>query len=171
MYNKHFWILGHLKLYPRQPQWPFYHANTTSHNKQVIMQSMQKADGVVRVVFATVALGMGVNFVGLSNILHYGAPSSIEDYFQESGRAGRSGEHSKSVIYWKPSDAPLRKDLSNPRDAEIATVRHYLENDSECRRKQLLHYFDPSIQVPDNKDFLLCCVVMCVLKKCFCRKY
>ena len=101
-----------------------YHSNTPAHNKQVIMESMQKADGVVRVVFATVALGMGVDFVGLNSIIHYGAPSSIENYFQESGRAGRSGDPAKSVIYWKPSDAPLQKDLSKPRIAELAAVRH-----------------------------------------------
>ena len=104
-----------------------YHANTPSHNQQVIMQSMEKADGIVRVVFATVALGMGVNFLGLNCVLHYGAPSTIEDYFQESGRAGRSGELSTSTIMWKPSDAPLWKDLSRPCQAEIAAVRHYLE--------------------------------------------
>lgn len=136
-----------------------YHANTPSHNKEVIMQSMQKADGVVRIVFATVALGMGVNFVGLNKIVHYGAPASIEDYFQESGRAGRSGDPAKSTVYWKPSDAPLRQDLSNPRNAEVATVRHYLENVKECRRKQLLRYFDPIIEVDKNRDPLLCCNV------------
>ena len=38
-----------------------YHANTPEHNKEVIMKSLSKLDGVVRVVFATVALGMGVN--------------------------------------------------------------------------------------------------------------
>ncbi len=101
-----------------------YHSNTPAHNKQVIMENMQKADGVVRVVFATVALGMGVDFVGLNSIIHYGAPSSIENYFQESGRAGRSRDPAKSVIYWKPSDAPLQKDLSKPRIAELAAVRH-----------------------------------------------
>lgn len=45
------------------------------------------ADRVVKVVFATVALGMGVNLVGMNRVVHYGAPLSIEDYFQESGRA------------------------------------------------------------------------------------
>ena len=136
-----------------------YHANTPSHNKQVIMQSMEKADGIVHVVFATVALGMGVNFVGLNRVLHYGAPSTIEDYFQESGRAGRSGELSTSTIKWKPSDAPLWKGLSRPRHAEIAAVRHYLENDKECRREQLLHHFDRSMQVPESRELLLCCDV------------
>ena len=48
-----------------------YHANTHSHNKQVIMQSMEKADGIVHVVFTTVALRMGVNFVGLNRVLHF----------------------------------------------------------------------------------------------------
>ncbi len=43
----------------------------------------------IRVVFTTIALGMGVNFVGLNRTIRYGAPTAIEDYFQESGRAGR----------------------------------------------------------------------------------
>ncbi len=52
------------------------------------------------------ALGMGVNFVGLCTTIHYGAPCSLDDYFQESGRAGRNGEASTSTIYWMPIDAP-----------------------------------------------------------------
>ena len=136
-----------------------YHANIPSHNKQVIMQSMEKVDGIVRVVFATVALGMGVNFVGLKDVLHYGAPSTIEDYFQESGRAGRSGELSTSTNMWKPSDAPLWKDLSRPCHAEVAAVRHYLENDKECHREQLLHHFVRSMQVPESRELLFCCDV------------
>lgn len=139
-----------------------YHSNTPAHNKEVILNSMQKKDGIVRLVFATVALGMGVNFVGLNHIIHYGAPSSIDDYFQESGRAGRSGDPAKSTVFWKPSDAPLRKDLLNPRNAEIAAVRHYLENDHECRRRQLINYFDPSLIIT-TIDPILCCDV-CIKK-------
>ena len=94
-----------------------YHANTPLYNKKVIMESMQNVKGVVRVVFATVTLGIGVNCVGLNNIIHYGVPLSIEDYFQESGRAGRSGDPA--------TDVPLRKDLSEPGNAEIAAVQRY----------------------------------------------
>ena len=112
------------------------------------------------VVFATVALGMGVNFVGLNRIIHYAAPKSIEDYFQELGGAGRSGSMAKSTIFWQPCDAPLRKDLTNPKDAELAAVRHYLENKHDCRRYQLLKYFDPSlIKDLTKRDLLLCCDV------------
>ena len=137
-----------------------FHAKTPDHNKEVILKSMQDGSGVVRVVFCTVALGMGVNFADLNYVIHYGAPRSIEDYFQECGRAGRSGEPAKSVIYWTPVEAPLRKKLINPCDAEIAAVRHYLENVSECRRRQLLSYFDSSF-CSDLvvQDHLLCCDV------------
>lgn len=134
-----------------------YHARTVPHNKQVVMGSMQRVDGVVRIVFATVALGMGVNLVGVNNIIHYGAPSSLEDYFQESGRAGRTGDSAKSTIYWKPSDAPKKENLFSPRNAELASVRYYLENESDCRRQQLLKYFDSTATASKNKDCFLCC--------------
>ena len=50
-----------------------YHAKTPSHKKNVILKCMLDENGVVRVVFCTVARGMGVNFAGLNYILHYGA--------------------------------------------------------------------------------------------------
>lgn len=84
-----------------------YHSNTAKHNKEVILRGMVLKDGVIRVVFATTALGMGVNFAGLKTIIHYGAPRTIDDYFQESGRGGRDGSQVISTIYWTPTDAPL----------------------------------------------------------------
>lgn len=44
--------------------------------------------GTVQIVFATTALGMGVHMTDVTTIVHYGAPSSIDDYFQSSGRGG-----------------------------------------------------------------------------------
>ena len=58
------------------------------------------------------AFGMGLNFNILTCTIHYGAPCSLDDYFQESGRAGRGGKQSTSTIYWAPSDIPARQDLS-----------------------------------------------------------
>lgn len=81
-----------------------FHANAPEHNKQVILKSLRESDGVVRVVVATVALGMGINLRDVNVILHYGAPQSIKDYFQESGRGGRSGEHAHSVVYWRKTE-------------------------------------------------------------------
>ena len=66
-----------------------FHASTPQHSKDVIMGSLQDCHGTVRVVFASVAMGMGIDLHGVDTIIHYGAPSSIEDYFQASGRRGK----------------------------------------------------------------------------------
>lgn len=133
-----------------------FHANTPLHNKEVVLNSLARPDGIVRVVFATVALGMGINLRDVNTVIHYGAPQSIEDYFQESGRGGRSGDTAKSVVYWKPIECRLKKKPGSARDQEVAAVRHYLENDTSCRRQWLLQYFDPSFTT-SVKDLLLCC--------------
>ena len=67
-----------------------FHSSTSDATKQIILESLSKPDGTIRVVFATTALVMGVNFVGLRATIHYGAPRSLDDYFQESGRTGRA---------------------------------------------------------------------------------
>ena len=103
--------------------------------------------------------------VGVNTLIHYGAPHSLDDYLQESGRAGRTGEQATSTIYWCASDAPKYKEAKNQHMEEILAVRLYLENVTECRRHQLLKYFDQS-QEHANKDTLneLCCDV-CMNKK------
>ena len=70
------------------------HASTPQHSKYVIMGSLEDCHGTVRVVFASVAMGIGIDLHGVDTIIHYGAPSSIEDYFQASGRNGQSGRFS-----------------------------------------------------------------------------
>ena len=165
LYAHFLYTLGDMGYYPPGAEqisdnrmFGMYHSKTNDHNKDVIMQGMAKADGTIRVVFATMALGMGVNFVRLTSTIHYGAPRCIDDYFQESGRAGRGGEQCTSTIYWSPCDSPLRKDLSNPRNAEIAAVRRYIENCLDCRRYLLLKYFDTSITATlRSREPYLCC--------------
>lgn len=135
-----------------------FHADTPDHNKDVILRSFSDPTGVVRVVFATVALGMGVNFSDVNDIAHYGAPQSLDDYFHESGRAGRSGAQAKSVVFWKPSDCPRKKEHLSRRDVEVLAVREYVENNAVCRRKWLLNYFDHECVLPAS-DPSLCCDV------------
>ena len=53
---------------------------------------------MVCAVFATIALGMGINVQDVNTIVHYGAPQNLEDYFQESSRGGQSGGDAESTI-------------------------------------------------------------------------
>lgn len=137
-----------------------YHSNTPQHNKEVILSSLCQLLGVVRVVFATVALGMGVNPQNVNTIIHYGAPHSTDDCFQDSRRGGRSGSNARSSVYWKPADCPLKKDPVSTRDHEVAGVRRYLTSNI-CCHFWLLHFFDPlCTRVEQDEN----CAVICVLK-------
>ena len=133
-----------------------FHSRTTEHNKYVILKSLTSSSEVLRIVFATIALGMGVHLIDVNCVVHYGAPSSIDDYFQGSGRGGRTGDQAKSVVFWRPPDCPLKKDPVSTRDHNIVAVRMYLENTTVCRRKWLLDYFDPSCSVGEKSRHLCC---------------
>ena len=76
-----------------------FHASTPQHSKNVIVGSLQDSYGTVRVVFASVAMGMGIDLHGVDT-----APSSIEDYFQASSRRGQSGDSAYFIVYWTPKD-------------------------------------------------------------------
>ena len=91
-----------------------------------MLRSLTKDTGVVRVVFATTELGMGVNCIGLYSKIHYGAPRSIDDYFQESGRAGRDGKQASSTTGF----LQMLQTKGISRNAEIVVVRQYY---SDCR--------------------------------------
>ena len=71
------------------------------------MESLQDCHGTVRVVFASEAMGMGIDLHGVDTIIHYGAPSSIEDYFQAIGRRGQSGDSAYSIVYRTPKITKL----------------------------------------------------------------
>jgi ATP-dependent DNA helicase RecQ len=68
-----------------------YHSQTLQHVKDGIEQDMSNMNGNDRVLICTCAAGMGVNFVGISNVIHHGPPNDIDDFVQQMGRAGRDG--------------------------------------------------------------------------------
>ena len=133
------------------------HSCTDEKNKAVIMRSLGQPDDV-RIVFATMALGMGVDFKNLDFIVHYGAPKSLEDYFQERDQSGRNHQQSLSTVYWKPAEAPVCADQTVRRNVELRAVRDYLENTELCRRFMLLKYFDPVVaRNIGSRDKRMCC--------------
>ncbi|VDI17824.1 ATP-dependent DNA helicase RecQ [Mytilus galloprovincialis] len=81
-----------------------FHRSTAEANKVHVMSEFPKLDSKVRVVFATIAFGMGVDIADVEQIIHWGAPRGLEQFTQESGRAGRDGRHALSVVYYSSFD-------------------------------------------------------------------
>ena len=86
-----------------------FHGPQTKHMKKDIIDEIGKENSRIRVIFATSALGMGVDTPYVSQIIHITPPASIESYVQEIGRAGRTGLLSKAVLYYNYSDIANNK--------------------------------------------------------------
>ncbi len=89
----------------------FYHAGLDPEEKD-LRQNLWKEDSV-RIMVATNAFGMGIDKPDVRTVVHYDLPSSLEEYYQEAGRAGRDGRESFAVVITSPRDkATLSRRLS-----------------------------------------------------------
>ena len=76
-----------------------YHSLTHKSDKDRIAKDF-KEGGITRIVLATTALSMGVNFPSIRRVIMYGPPRTILDFHQEAGRAGRDGLPAKVLLYY-----------------------------------------------------------------------
>ena len=109
-----------------------FHSEHSDKIKQQIINSLSDPSSVLRVVIATSALGMGVDFKGVNLIVNYGPPREIESYMQAFGRAGRDGSEAHSIILYHGAQ----------RVGLTQNMRDYVLNDSSCRRVKLLALYD-----------------------------
>jgi ATP-dependent DNA helicase RecQ len=90
----------------------FFHAGL-SHEDKVNRQNAWKRNEC-RVMVSTNAFGMGIDKSDVRTVIHMDLPNSLEEYFQEAGRAGRDGERSYAIIlYTRADSAKLKKRIAD----------------------------------------------------------
>lgn len=112
-----------------------YHAEYPQHEKERVVKEMVAGKCKARVLFVTVAFGMGIDIPNIRKIVHVGVPHTMEEYFQESGRAGRDGAFATATMYFNAYDIMKRK------TGGIDVVMRDFVTTKKCRRKVIMTYF------------------------------
>ena len=107
------------------------HSKSPESIKHHIIESLMDAEALPRVVIATKVLGLGVD-VKCETVVHYGPPSSMDDYLQQIGRAGRGGQQSQAILLFCGQQM---------RNVEASVLQMLKSKDEKCTREHALQDF------------------------------
>ena len=103
----------------------------------------------VRVLVGTIAFGLGINKATVRAVIHMSLPKSLEQYYQEAGRAGRDGNPADCILLWQKQDAALlahfMKQIEDSQERDRAWQRYHdirgFADSDQCRQLQICRHF------------------------------
>jgi ATP-dependent DNA helicase RecQ len=129
----------------------YYHAGMSTQERNNVFECFIKDK--VKIVVATIAFGMGINKSDIRFVVHMSMPKTLENYYQEIGRAGRDGESAEALMFYSSEDlvyAKMRMDEIEDEkyrrvlQEKLTRIYQYVSTET-CRHQFIASYFNDTI--------------------------